>query len=450
MEYFQLGGFNASIQSHPRYTLAPKVYEVLLKHQHPDEPDPKHTVLNLDLVLGIKYSGTAHLLITPEEYRAIYAEVWPAEERSRANFSKQHFTTVDDRRKAWNELQQTFLQWNPTRLLAMDFDSVSPIAFADLRALDTRPETLCPAKRGAFDNSPVNKVYRGVVDSSSVLYRVLQNQIDRRKLDLCDTSWSISLCVFSFAYNLWATDERSAADRRRFPKFLDIGWCEAVTPTLQGDMKMEKYIMLDKYDGLGNFGQGDLYEYGEKEVCSREVAGEQIEAIFGKYTCSTPHPALLLVHNVETAMDVLKSLGVDVTQWEFNLKNLLRTQSTPRGRTLDPRLHAPRSRSASPRHGAPAHPTSPPAKCHAPIYVVDIKSLFEALVGMHPNAVSIPRICRHLQMPQPKSWMMVEVFRRMAAGSAIVEQAVEWARSQPQFQGSGLDGDFSDYGEEDE
>ncbi|KAJ7731705.1 hypothetical protein DFH07DRAFT_715932, partial [Mycena maculata] len=145
---------------------------------------------------------------------------------------------------------------------ATDFESVSPIAFGDLHALDTRLETLRPAKRGRFDNSPANKAYRGAVDSSGraqfehsrLLYRVLQSQIDRRKWDLydSDTSWSTSLRVFSFAYNLWATDQRPAVDRRKLPKLLDIGWCEAVTPSLEGDMKTEKYIMLDKNDGLGN------------------------------------------------------------------------------------------------------------------------------------------------------------------------------------------------------
>lgn len=55
-----------------------------------------------------------------------------------------------------------------------------------------------------------------------------------------------------------------------------------------------------------------------------QVARERIQAVLGKYAQPAAHPVLLLVHDAETAMAVLKSLAIDVSLWEFGLKNLLR------------------------------------------------------------------------------------------------------------------------------
>jgi hypothetical protein len=55
-----------------------------------------------------------------------------------------------------------------------------------------------------------------------------------------------------------------------------------------------------------------------------QVAAQRIQAVFGKYTSPASHPALILVHDVETAITVFQNLGVDVSQWDFQLQNLLR------------------------------------------------------------------------------------------------------------------------------
>jgi hypothetical protein len=55
-----------------------------------------------------------------------------------------------------------------------------------------------------------------------------------------------------------------------------------------------------------------------------QVAAQRIQAVFGRYTSASSHPALILVHDVETAIIVFQNFGVDVSQWDYQLKNLLR------------------------------------------------------------------------------------------------------------------------------
>ncbi|KAJ7459606.1 hypothetical protein B0H11DRAFT_2059230 [Mycena galericulata] len=472
MEYYQLGGFDASVHSHPRYPLGPKVYEALRKHQHPDTPETQ-----LDLVLGITSSGTSHLLISRDEYAAIYNEAQKKEAPAREAFYRTKFFKKKDRDAAWVALDQMLLRWQRTlRFSAADFESVSPALFADCRALDKKLESLRPGKRATYDTSSANKMYRdttpdarGQFENSRVLYRVLNKQVTRSSCDLGDTSWSTSLRVFSLCYNIWSFDNQWRKDPRLVPKLLDIGWCEAVTPALTGDMKMEKHIVIGENRKFAkppgttkrtdvpdiDVGKPDRYEYGETEICDNNVAAQRIQTTFGKYTNSTPHATILLVHDAKTAMVVLESLGLDVSQWEFRLKNLLWTQGSyaptlqnPRGRSRDD--NTARARSKSPTRGARPRASSPPSRRYAPIYVVDIKALFSALLGSHGHAQTVPDICRRLGLFQPKSWcagneawMLVEVFRRMAGGRSIDEQRVDWT----QTQGSGVDGDDSDYGE---
>ncbi|KAJ7505075.1 hypothetical protein B0H11DRAFT_1980181 [Mycena galericulata] len=472
MEYYQLGGFNASVHSHPRYPLGPKVYEALRKHQHPDTPKT-----HLDLVLGITSSGTSHLLISRDEYAAIYNEAQKTESPAREAFYRTKFLQKKDRDAAWVALDQTLLRWQPTlRFSAADFESVSPISL--------RPGSLRPGKRAAHDTSSANKMYRdatpeggarGQFENSRVLHRVLQKQqFTRSNCDLGDTSWSTSLRVFSLCYNVWAGDNRWLHDPHLVPKLLDVGWCEAVTPALTGDMKMEKHIVIEDNQYLTNpskppattkrtdapdidLGKADRYEYGETEICDNNVAAQRIQATFGKYTNLTPHATLLLVHDAKTAMVVLESLGLDVSQWDFRLKNLLRTEGdgpalqNPRGQSGND--NTARARSQSPTRGARPRASSPPSRRYAPIYVVDIKALFSALLGSHDHGKSVPAICRRLGLFQPKSWcagneawMLVEVFQRMADGRSIDEQRVHWTQNQ----GGGVDGDDSDYGSDED
>ncbi|KAJ6470818.1 hypothetical protein C8R47DRAFT_1200384 [Mycena vitilis] len=90
-----------------------------------------------------------------------------------------------------------------------------------------------------------------------------------------------------------------------------------------------------------------------------------------------------------------------------------------------------------PRAAAPKRRTRrislAPSRRYAPIYVVDVKALFTALLGIQPAGESVPEICKHLELYKPtgwcagnECWMLVDVFRRMAAGRNIDEQGLDW------------------------
>ncbi|KAJ6535740.1 hypothetical protein B0H19DRAFT_963641, partial [Mycena capillaripes] len=255
---------------------------------------------------GIKRAGTSHLLLTRDERDAIQRE----------------------------SSRLTFLRWSGIRFTSADFESVSPIAFQNQDEFSMKLESLKPARQGPTDNSPANKAFqhaasgrspRGQFENSRVLYRVLRNTISKNKCDLRDTSWSPSIRVFSLCYNTWSRDTRPYEERKNHPKLLDIGWCEASTPTLEGKNKIPKHVVIKENQNLVNPGKKDRYEYGETEFCSTRVATERIQGTFGKYAHSTPHPAVLLVHDADTALTVLRNLGLDVSLWDLELKNLLRS-----------------------------------------------------------------------------------------------------------------------------
>jgi hypothetical protein len=47
------------------------------------------------------------------------------------------------------------------------------------------------------------------------------------------------------------------ANRRSYPKILDIGWCEAPTPTLEDESQMPKHIAIKENQHLRNPGKND-------------------------------------------------------------------------------------------------------------------------------------------------------------------------------------------------
>ncbi|KAJ7125266.1 hypothetical protein C8R44DRAFT_782751 [Mycena epipterygia] len=409
--FYQLGGFDAAIYSYGRNPLGSKVYEPLRRSD------------GLELVLGIKRSGTSHLLLTSGE-----RDVLLRQDRS--------------------------LREGRPRTTTFDFESLSPILFRDLRELDAKLEALKPVKNNrdtATDTSPLNKQYhggeygiaRGQFENCRVFYRVLQGPVDKPKFGLGDTSWSSSMRVFSFCYNLWLLDARSPQDRQRLPKVLDVGWCEAPTPTLGGEMKMSRHIIVENNKLLKNPNMG-VYEYatdhGATETLDARTVAAQVQEFFGRYTEPTTSPIVLLVHDKQTAVDVLKSFGVDVSKWDFELKNLLRPMQSPPPRRQapnDPRR--PRGRSASPHPQDRPRRNSPPPRRYAPVYVVDIKSMFVAVLSTTYHSETVPALVKRLGLFEPTGWcagneclMLVDAFRAMAQGSAIDEQKKEWPDSRVQ------------------
>ncbi|KAJ6453438.1 hypothetical protein C8R47DRAFT_1329332 [Mycena vitilis] len=173
-----------------------------------------------------------------------------------------------------------------------------------------------------------------------------------------------------------------------------------------------------------------------------QVAAQRVQAVFGKYAQPTPHPAILLVHNVETALTVLSNIGVDLSHWDLQLRNLLRSPDS-----ADP---------ASSR--GLQHPVNARARRYAPIYVVDVKALFTALLGIQPAGESVPEICKRLELYKPtgwcagnECWMLVDVFRRIAAGGNIDEQGLDWPQPvrTPPVVKEGVESE-SEYGDSDD
>ncbi|KAJ7018257.1 hypothetical protein C8F04DRAFT_1328459 [Mycena alexandri] len=447
MDYYQLGGFEASIHSHPMFSLGEKVYEVLRQQQHPGDEG-----LGLSLVLGalhppqiapismkdpgIKSAGTSHVLITRDERDAIHRESIKFDNAYKAEFAQQKFKNEKEREEARAAMYRTFLRFPRGRVALGEFESLSPIFLPDMDALSTKLDSLTPAKVSTHDNSRANRAYqdthvayvvqRGQFENSRVVYLVLQNQISRNLRELGDTSWRTSLRVFSFCCNIWANDLRSPWDRKTVPKVLDIGWCEAGVPSLEPEEKTQRHLVLKENRQLSNSGKIDPYEYGETELCSLQSATQRLQSVFAKFAQPLPYPTILLVHDVQATISVLQHFGLDMALWKFDLKSLLRpgeSSSQPRGRSASP--------GATNRSGR----DSPPPRRYAPMYVVDVQALFVALLREGDTSKSVPSICKRLGLYRPKGWcagnecwMMVDVFRAMASGKSIDDQLRDWPK----------------------
>ncbi|KAJ6497510.1 hypothetical protein C8R45DRAFT_129209 [Mycena sanguinolenta] len=454
MDYYQLGGFNAAVySSYTGKNLGKNVYHRLLARQNSNGDRP------LELVLGIKKSGTTHLLLTPYEKNSL------------------------------RSLRDVRLLDSPSP--ASDFQSLSPILFNNLQELEAKLAALQPKPKSSSDTSQLNKAYQGTqsfgtqrsqFENARMFYRVLQSpRIDQRerKFQLEDRSWS-SVRVISFCYNVWLCDTRSPQDRRTSPRVLDIAWCEASTPTLENDqMLSSRHIVFLNNQNLSNpirkpSKQADdgskpeqeeeqenvertRYEYGNTEFYDPQVVAEKVQEEFRQF--NPERPVVLLVHHFRnpdtqqigvTATDVFRSLGIDMTHWDLSLKNLLRNPgATPDSRgpkfsPNDPRRPAVESsrRSVSPRRGAERgrRQFSPPPRRYAPVYVVDVQSMYHSVFGTRDGSDSVPTMLDRMPMIKdmflPEGWcagnecqMLLEVFREMARRGAIDEQKDEWIQT---------------------
>ncbi|KAJ7496756.1 hypothetical protein FB451DRAFT_1208699 [Mycena latifolia] len=468
MEFHQLGGFDAGIYSFGKNPLGQQVYEPLQLHQNRDD----RRTTSIELVLGITPSGTSHLLLTKDERDILKQYVTRLEGVDWDNFNRRRFFSRTDQERAQDDLRRRLLYWKEKARSPVEFESLSPIVFQNLPELEAKLEALQPKRKVAGkrkkdddrDTSPLNRPFvgghhieRSQFENARVFYRLLHGQINTWKFDLGNTSsWTSTIQVFSFCYNVWSRDGRPLQERRRIPRVLDIGWCEAPTPTLTGEMTVSHHIIAEANQLLENSeGQenpGNLqnsaqqpwkrlpYEFGEThgvtKILDNQTLAERVRDFFGKYTECTTKPVVLLVHNKEAAMDVFKSFGVDVSKWDFDLKQLLRPERfIPRQAANDPRRRPgdSRGRSASPRPHDRSRRDSPPRRSYAPVYVVDVQSMFIALLGTTTNSESVPSICKRLALFDKKGWcagnecwMLVEVFRSMAQGAAIDDQKRDW------------------------
>ncbi|KAJ7128185.1 hypothetical protein C8R43DRAFT_1191865, partial [Mycena crocata] len=213
-----------------------------------------------------------------------------------------------------------------------DFESLSPIHFCNQSELQTKLASLaCKSGQNDRDTSSLNKGFqgralleRGQFENIRVFYRILQGDINSHIFGLNDTSWT-SVRVLSFAYNVWNQDSRSIKDRERSPMILDLAWCEAQTPTLR-EKKEITHLVHNKYKHLTN-GERAVYcpddEQNITQSCDAQTMSVKARDRFREWTACISTPVILLVHDWKVAVNILNLFGIDVSYWDFELKNLL-------------------------------------------------------------------------------------------------------------------------------
>ncbi|KAJ7072839.1 hypothetical protein C8F01DRAFT_1105423 [Mycena amicta] len=424
--YFQVGGVKGHIYSQ---TLADIVYDALSRDG------------TLEILLGIKLSGTSHLLVGEEDMRRLCAH------GARCNRNSNQ-AAADSK-----------------------FESISPIVFKDRTALDKKLEDLAQ-KRGSgnvsVDLSRANKSYqdpsstqgidRGQFENARLLYRLLSNPQIAPTYNVDLMAESPAIPIFCFAFNLWNADTRPKEKRVEEPRVLDLAWGEAPAPGMDADaMKTASHIRFKKQQHLRNArGQKEFprkdFEWSEMhgptEILLEDEIKVKIQKFFEPFSRRTQTPAVLLVHNKSAARDILDYLGVDNSHWEWSdssLKRLLRElepimpiaqqpRQEPgdlRRRPDDRRPTRDRSRS----HVRP-NPRALPV-FFAPLYVIDVQSLFTTLFKTPTDSDSLPSIMQHTGLypvadcngwcAGNELWMLNQVFCAMAEKGGVDDQVPsEW------------------------
>ncbi|KAJ7647800.1 hypothetical protein FB45DRAFT_894480 [Roridomyces roridus] len=445
MQYYQLGGHRAAISLHGgQYGTQRDFFTPLQRHlRRPDE--------SIELVLGIKPSGSSHLLLTWEEAKLF--------EPDRYLFKKSSPAT--------------------------EFYSLSPIVFKDAKQLEEKLDNLTPKKSGARDTSRLNKGYEGQshgagrsrVESARVFYRILRNRLDQGKYNIRDTSWASSIRIVTFSCNTWLSDTRSLAQRNANPRVLDVGWSEASLPDLGDEQKTYSHIQFANNINLAPGGDENTkrepFQWGASQLCSPQEIKDKVQGLFGEF--SSTRPVVLVVHNWDSnpgnnavpVKNVLWSLDINVDAVTLDLKDLM-WPPVRRYAPKDPRR--PRSASPTPHNRSSRRPSPPPPpRSFEQVYVVDVGDMSRKIFGTQ-DCYSLSQMRRRLGMYEDQGFcagnecrMLFEVFREMAKRGPIDDQKEEWplgtlaaSASVPSASASepsaslAFHDDESDYGEEDE
>ncbi|KAI0748485.1 hypothetical protein C8Q80DRAFT_742320 [Daedaleopsis nitida] len=336
---------------------------------------------------------------------------------------------------------------NPAKV-ADEFESLSPIQFATkhdlaekLKSYDsTRSKKKKNSEEPVKDLSRANKRYtiqlgpeklteEGIARSSfehqRVFYRLCQESIRGRQLDhyaLQLPPWFHDVRIFSFTFNLWASDLRGH-EKMTNPRVLDVGWTEFDRPTDSSDLRAVSttHLTIEENKYLGNPGKKRLVlceSYREvdgaltpsqtlpdiTQEMLRDSVAELLQGLFApERNNELVPPKLLLVYDRELTFSVLRSFGIEVTStshWEVGIKQLLyseewkstndhRSRRTPWDEPPEEKDKLRRRRSRSPRHdrkspaderyGRTRQRSLPPRRDALPIYVVDVKEMCAAL-----------------------------------------------------------------------
>ncbi|GLB42725.1 hypothetical protein LshimejAT787_1201740 [Lyophyllum shimeji] len=467
-DYYQVGGFQPHIilPNSFRYD-DKKLSEFIVGDASPLRPKRNGYGGPIELILGIKPTGSSHLLLSEPQMRAIV---------------------------------QTFrLQYpRPPFATSPKFESLSPIYFHSVDEFATKLSFLKPKaakNRTPTDNSQANKqfamgdegIQRGAFEHGRLLYHILQDpHFDLEKYSLSDASWTSSLLVYSFVFNTRADDTRHSSVRRTHPIVLDCGISQATIPELhlQGGTSKHLYFTNNKFMNAG--GKKLAFQHDTTEELDGMVISARLKAFFEDYKNSRAGPMILLVHDEELSLNMLKNCGVDTTSWELGIKHLLgfgtselRREPSP-SRSYDPRRQhpgrrdsrreyddrrtRPRERSRSPSRSSnptpypsssrppvdqrSSHRSPPPRlsgssgglpehrqRTYAPVYVVDIQQQFKKLMQTATSSESVTKISQYLGLFDADGWnagnesvMIIDVWRSMVSGPAIDEQRAFWNR----------------------
>ncbi|KAG5641443.1 hypothetical protein DXG03_005217 [Asterophora parasitica] len=371
--YYQIGGFQPHIEWPREYRYDDKKVAQLIAGDA-SALKPRDSKQPVELVLGIKRTGTSHLLLTEIQLDQI-------------------------ERAARLRLPNT----SPA-VTSNDFESLSPIYFHDPDQFAAKFSTLkikTVKNRSPTDNSQTNKqfisgdagVQRGGFEHGRLFYRTLHNLVDHRTYGLNDASWarSRSFNVCSFVFTPRLPDTRSTEDRRKSPIALDCGFAEATMPELKN------------------------FEYGTTEKLDGSIIHARVRELFSDERLSREKPTILLVHDEELTKNMLQNCGVNVSLWESGLEGFLglhrrgahrdreRSRSPPRSY-----YHAgPSSRSRHFSRRPSPGPTSGEYRrrtqsysANAPVYVVDIKVQFMTLMQTATSSESVTKIAKYLGLTQ--------------------------------------------------
>ena len=158
---------------------------------------------------------------------------------------------------------------------AYDFESVSPIVFADKEDLSQKLKYLRQKKGGAPSQANRNypegsfDLYRGAFEHGRyddhtffllnhgnrlfrrLFYQIVNQTVDPRKYGVDDTSWTSKTRVLSFVFNVKGLDGRNSVQRKLFPDVLDFGICEAFFVGLTPNVATARHIINRKNKLLG-------------------------------------------------------------------------------------------------------------------------------------------------------------------------------------------------------
>ncbi|KAF7289266.1 hypothetical protein MIND_01388200 [Mycena indigotica] len=468
--YYQVGGYKANI--HPtsysqKRTLLDIVYDRLQRDDG-----------GVELFLGIKLSGTSHLLVSEEDAARLRGE-------TRCNSS----------------------------LLSSDFESISPLVFRDKPSLEKKFDTLSqPAnknkkKKGIDrDLSRANKVFvsssqeglsRGQFENARrvpfhqrclstnhpdrVLYRLATDPGAAPKYDLDLTGFplnnegrTLDIPIYCFAYNIWNSDSRSLENRTREPRFLDVAWGEAPALDQRETADTMKTLSHIREKSSANLQQRNLpmkaFEWadvnGPTELLNLDDIRTKIGNFFEPLSRPSASPAILLVHNKSTALNVNSSAKMLATVPVKHLETLATDQriillpETVLARHVARRL-MPTATTAT----ADAPPSPPPRRLFAPLYVIDVENLYSTLSRTTATGLgTLPDIMLKTKLYEKvdcdgwcagnELWMLRKVFMAMAEKGGVDDQDSEWPGGLGQmsttFAIGGYDDEASDYGSEED